>query len=139
MTGKSRIAPKFPRHLFFEGFLINNTELQDISTRIICMAILMRPKELWQNLGIKNTYIPGLFDKPSLFTKKINLKRPLSRGSQFKFYFYLGQWGNRGSHKDFHVSSSSKDCWLIILNYGTFQSRNKMHDNTNVTKELRQY
>ena len=34
MTEKSRIAPKFPRHLSFEELLINNTELQDISIRI---------------------------------------------------------------------------------------------------------
>ena len=30
----------------FEGLLINNTELRDILTRIICMAMLLRPKEL---------------------------------------------------------------------------------------------
>ena len=30
MTEKSRIAPKFPRHLFFEWLLINNIELRDI-------------------------------------------------------------------------------------------------------------
>ena len=39
-------------------------------------------------LRIKNTYVPGLFDKPSYLTK-ITLKKPLSRGSRFKIYFLL--------------------------------------------------
>ena len=32
MAGKLRIAPQFPRHLFFEELLINNAESRDIST-----------------------------------------------------------------------------------------------------------
>ena len=98
MTGKSRIAPKFPCHLFFEWSLINNTELKDISTRIICMAILIWLKNYDK---IKNTYVPGLFDKPSLFTK-IKLKRPLSTGNHFNIYLRLECWENRGSRQNFH-------------------------------------
>ena len=52
MTGKPKIAPKFSRHLFFGGFSINNIELRDNSTRIKCMAMLLRPKEL-QNHELK--------------------------------------------------------------------------------------
>ena len=48
-------------------------------------------KETTTKLKIKNTYVPGLFNKSSLFTK-IKLKRPLSRGSHFNIYFRL-EWG----------------------------------------------
>ena len=52
------------------------------------MAILRRLREIMIKLEIKNTYVPGLFDKPS-FLQKINLKKPLSRDSRFKIYFRL--------------------------------------------------
>ena len=51
-------------------------------------------------LKIENTYISGLFDKLSSFTKN-KLKEPLSRGSRFKIYFRLESRGNRGSPKIF--------------------------------------
>ena len=47
----------------------------------------------------------------------MGLRWPLSRGSQFKLSFYLGWRGNRGSSQSFYVTSSSKNCWLIILNH----------------------
>ena len=40
-------------------------------------------------LKIESMHVPGLFGKPSLF-RKINLKKPLSRGSRFKIYFRFG-------------------------------------------------
>ena len=49
----------------------------------------------------KNTYVPGLFGKPSHLTK-ITLKKPLSRGSRFKIYFHLERRENRGSRLNFH-------------------------------------
>ena len=52
-------------------------------------------------IKIKNTYVPRLFDKPSYFTK-INLKKPLSRGSRFKICFRLKRRENRGSRLNFH-------------------------------------
>ena len=45
--------------------------------------------------------------KPSYLTK-INLKKPLSRGSCFKFYFRLERRGNRGSRLNFHGIPFSK-------------------------------
>ena len=44
----------------------------------------------------------------------MDLKWPLSKGSQFKFHFYSGWRGNRGSYQSFHITSFSKGCWLII-------------------------
>ena len=58
-------------------------------------------KELRQKSKIKNTYVPGLFGKPSYLTKII-LKKPLSRGSRFKIYFHSERRGNRGSRLNFH-------------------------------------
>ena len=52
-------------------------------------------------LKIKNTYVLGLFGKLSSFTK-INLKKPLFRGSRFKIYSRLESQGNRGSRQNFH-------------------------------------
>ena len=52
-------------------------------------------------LETENTYVPGLFNKPSYLTKII-LKKPLSRGSRFKNYFRLERRGNRGSRRNFH-------------------------------------
>ena len=63
------------------------------------MTMQIRPKETTK--GNKNMYVPGLFDKPSLFTK-ITLKKPLSRGSRFKIYFRSERRGNRGSRLNFH-------------------------------------
>ena len=55
----------------------------------------------------KKMYVPGLFDKPSYLTK-INLKKPLSRGSRFKIYFCLECRENRGSRLNFHGIPFSK-------------------------------
>ena len=74
-------------------------------------------------LKIENTYVLGLFDKPSSFTK-INLKGPLSRDSRFKIYFRLEYWGNRGSRQNFHKIPFSKDC--ILINPDHFVSYNSM-------------
>ena len=41
------------------------------------MAILIKPKELRQKLGIKNTYVSRLFDKPSLSTKNKLKETPI--------------------------------------------------------------
>ena len=41
------------------------------------MAILTRPREIMTKLEIKNTYVPRLFDKPSLFTKKKLKETPI--------------------------------------------------------------
>ena len=48
------------------------------------------------------------------FSAKMNSKGPLSRGSRFKFHFYLGWQGNRGSSQSFHAASFSRDCRSII-------------------------
>ena len=99
--GKLRIAPKFPRHIFFKRLLINNIELRDMSTRTICMTMSIRPKELWQignrKIRMFRDYLINRF-----YLQKINLKRPLSRGSRFKIYFRLKNWENRGSRQNFH-------------------------------------
>ena len=58
-------------------------------------------------LKIKNTYVPRLFDKPSYLTK-INLKKPLSRGSHFKIYFRLEYRRNYESRQNFHEIPFSK-------------------------------
>ena len=63
-------------------------------------------------LKIENTYVPGLFSKPSHLTK-ITLKKPLSRGIRFKIYFRLKRRGNRGSRLNFHGISFFKDRVLI--------------------------
>ena len=76
------------------------------------MTMPIRPKKLRQIGNQENTYVSRLFDKPSLFTK-INLKRPLSRGSRFKIYFHLECQGNRGSRQNFHEILFLKDRILI--------------------------
>ena len=60
----------------FEGSLINNTELRDNLTRTKCMVIPIGPKGLikWK---IKNTYVPGLFDKLSSFRKNKLKETPI--------------------------------------------------------------
>ena len=68
MTGKSRIASKFPRHLFFEGLLINNTELQDILNKNNMHDNANKTKKLRQIGNQENTYVLKLFDKLSYFT-----------------------------------------------------------------------
>ena len=65
------------------------------------MAIQTRPKELRQNWKSKmRMFRDYLVNR--LYLQKINLKRPLSRGSRFKIYFRLERWGNRGSRRNFH-------------------------------------
>ena len=63
-------------------------------------------------LQVKNTYVPGLFSKPSLFTKN-KIKVTLSKGSHFNIYFRLECQGIRGSRQNFHGISFSKDRVLI--------------------------
>ena len=55
-----------------------------------------RPKELRQIEKSKNTYVPGLLVN-RLYLQRINLKRPLSRGSLFKIYFRLERRENQKS------------------------------------------
>ena len=62
----------------------------------------------------------------------MNLKGPLLRSSQFKFHFYLGWQGNRGSSQSFHATSFLRDCQSIILKHEAF-NRNKMHGNAIIT------
>ena len=112
MTGKPRIAPKFSSHLFFKGSLIHNIELRDILARIRCMKIPIKPKELRQNWKLKIRMFRDYLVN-CLYLWKINLKRPLSRGSCFKIYFRLECWGNRGSRQNFHEIPFSKDRILI--------------------------
>ena len=66
-----------------------------------------------------NKRISGLFSRQSLFIK-IELKVTLSRGSPFKFHFYLEWQGNRGSSPSFHTFPLSKDRELINPNYETY-------------------
>ena len=61
-------------------------------------------------LETENTYVPELFSKPSYLTK-INLKKPLSKGSRFKIYFHLEYWGNYGSRQKFHEIPFSKTAY----------------------------
>ena len=67
----------------------------------------------------------------SLYSQRINLKRPLSRGSRFKIYFRLECRGNRGSRQNFHEIPLSKDRILINSNhYATLQiyySKHTLH------------
>ena len=49
-----------------------------------------------------------------LYLQRVNLKRPLSRGSHFKIYFRLENRRNRGLRQNFHGISFSKDRVLII-------------------------
>ena len=69
-------------------------------------------KKNYDRIKIKNTYVPGLFDKPSHLTKII-LKKPLSRGSRFKIYFCLERRENRRSRLNFHGIPFFKDRVLI--------------------------
>ena len=48
-----------------------------------------------------------------LYLQRINLKRPLSRGSRFKIYFRLECRGYRGTRQNFHEIYFSKDRILI--------------------------
>ena len=81
----------------------------------------------WNNttkLRLKNTYPPGLFSRRSLFTKKIKLNGPLSRGSHFNIYFRLECWGNRGSYQNFHGIPFFK--YSVLINTGHFQRWSKI-------------
>ena len=106
--GKTEDRTKVSTSPLFEGFLINNTELQGISTRTRCMAIPIKPKELRQNWKSKiRMFWDYLVHR--LYLQKINLKWPLSRGSHFKIYFRLECRENRGSRQNFHRILFSKD------------------------------
>ena len=91
----------------FEGLLINNTKLRDILARTRCMAIQMKPKELQQNwksrIRVFRDYLIN-----HLYLQRINLKRPLSRGSHFEIYFRLECRRNWGSRQNFHGILFSK-------------------------------
>ena len=52
-----------------------------------------------------------------LYLQKINLKRPLSRGSRFKIYFRLECRKNRGSCQNFHEIPFPEDRVLINSNH----------------------
>ena len=52
-----------------------------------------------------------------LYLQRINLKRPLSRGSRFMIYFRLEYRGNRGLRQNFHGIPFSKDRVLIKLDH----------------------
>ena len=57
-----------------------------------------------------------------LYLQRINLKRPLSRGSHFKIYFRLENRENRESPQNFHEIPFFKDRVLINPNrYTTLQ------------------
>ena len=103
-----------------EGLLINNNELRDILVRTRCMAMQIKPKKLQQNwksiIRMFRGYLINHF-----YLQRINLKRPLSRGSRFKIYFRLECWENRGSRQNFHEVLLFKDRILINPNhYVTF-------------------
>ena len=70
----------------------------------------------------------------NLFSYEMDLKWPLSRDSQFKLHFHLRWRENRGSRQSFHVTSFSKDCWLIISKHEAF-NKNKVHGNADLIKE----
>ena len=96
----------------FEGLSINNIELRDISTRIRCMVIPIKPKELRQNWKPKiRMFRDYLVNR--LYLQKIKLKWPLSRDSHFNIYFHLECWRNWASRQDFHRVSFSKNRILI--------------------------
>ena len=61
-------------------------------------------------LETENTYVSGLFSKPSYLTK-ITLEKPLSRGSRFKIYFHLERRGNYGPRQNFHEIPFSKTAY----------------------------
>ena len=46
-----------------------------------------------------------------LILQKINLKKPLSRGSRFKIYFRLERRENYGSRQNFHEIPFSKKAY----------------------------
>ena len=56
-----------------------------------------------------------------LYLQKINLKKPLSRGSQFKLHFLPGVTGKSRTASKFPCHLFSKGHRLIIPNYKTFQ------------------
>ena len=68
----------------------------------------------------------------NFFSLEMNLKWPLSGGSQFKLHFYLGWWGNRGSDQSFHITLFFKRLSINISKHEAFD-RNKMHGNTDMT------
>ena len=72
-------------------------------------------KELWQNWKSRiRMFWDYLINR--LYLQKINLKKPLSKGSHFKIYFRLECRGNRGSRQNFHGIPFSKDRLLINPN-----------------------
>ena len=77
-------------------------------------------KELQQNQKSKiRMFRDYLINR--LHLQKINLKRPLSRGSRFKIYFRLEGQGNRGSRQNFHGVPFSRDCKTITPSHMIFR------------------
>ena len=78
------------------------------------MVILTRLKELYAKIENKKRiqmFRGYLINR--LYLRRINLKRPLSRGSRFKIYFHLECRRNRGSCQNFHGIPFFKDHVLI--------------------------
>ena len=106
VTEKSRIAPKFPRHLFskdHQSIIINYGIFN--KSNMHGNAIMTWSK--MTKLETENTNVRRLFSRPS-YLSKITLKKPLSRGSRFKIHFCLERRGNRGSRLNFHGIPFSK-------------------------------
>ena len=82
-----------------------------------------------------------------LYLQKINLKRPLSRGSRFKIYFRLEYQRYRGSRQNFHEILFSKDrilikpnhfiTWQIHHHIIMFKKSNNLNSNVNAKIRLR--
>ena len=70
-------------------------------------------------------YILQDYLNDNLLPWEIGLRWPLSRGSQFKLHFLLGMTGKPKIAPKCPRHLFSKDCQLIIPNYGTFQQRAK--------------
>ena len=55
--------------------------------------------------GIKKIHMFRDYLVNRLYLQRINLKKPLSKGSRFKIHFNLGFRGNQGSRQDFRGTS----------------------------------
>ena len=80
------------------------------------MAMQIGPKELRQDWKSRiRIFRDYLINRPYL--QRINLKRPLSRGSRFKIYLRLEYRGNRKSRQNFHGASFPRDCKINPESY----------------------
>ena len=71
------------------------------------------------------------------FPLQMDLKWPLSGGSQLKLHLHERWRENRGYNQSFHVASFSKDFRLITSKHEVFNKR-QMHDNAEMTKTIPQ-